>query len=60
VNHETEIRARLAKLYVVISNCEVSPELMQAAEKKLSEAIGILEGRIPVAVETREREKAHG
>lgn len=56
MNHETEIRARLAKLYVVISNCEHDPDRMEAAEKKLSEAIGILEGRIPV----EEGEKAHG
>lgn len=60
MNHETEIRARLAKLYVVISSCEASPERMEAAEKKLSEAIGILEGRLPVAVEVEEGEKAHG
>lgn len=58
MNHETEIRARLAKLYVVISNCDAAPERMEAAEKKLSEAIGILEGRIPVEME--EGEKARG
>lgn len=58
MNHETEIRARLAKLYVVISSCEAAPEQMEAAEKKLSEAIGILEGRIPVVVE--EGEGTHG
>lgn len=58
MNNETEIRARLAKLYVVISSCEADPERMQAAERKLSEAIGILEGRIPVEME--EGEKTRG
>jgi hypothetical protein len=58
MNHETEIRARLAKLYVVVTNVESTPEQMKAAEKKLSEAIAILEGRIPV--EVGEGEKARG
>lgn len=56
MNHEMEIRAKLAKLYVVISHADADPERLEAASRKLSEAIGILSGTIPVA----EEEKSHG
>lgn len=55
MNRETEIRAKLAKMYSVLSGVDATPEQMEAADRKLSEAIGILEGRIPVTEEQKAR-----
>lgn len=48
MGHETTIRANLAKVYVMISNSEMNPERMRVASEKLEEAIGILNGTLPL------------
>jgi hypothetical protein len=57
MNHETEIRTKLAKMYSLLSVGVPTPEQMEAADRKLSEAIGILTGMIPVQAE---EEKTRG
>lgn len=56
MNHEMEFRAKLAKLYVLISSDLATPDRVEAAAQKLSEAVGILNGTIPVP----QGEESHG
>lgn len=53
---ETELRTKLAKMYVLISSDLATPDRLKAASEKLSEAIAILNGKVPVS----QGESSHG
>lgn len=55
--NETEIRAKLAKMYSLLSVGNASHDQMDAACQKLGEAVAILDGTMPVP---EEEEKANG
>lgn len=55
---ETEVRSKLAKMYVLISSDSATPARLKAASEKLSEVLGILTGVIPVPVP--QGEESHG
>lgn len=48
MNPESEVRSKLAKMYVLISSDLATPDRVEAASAKLSEAIEILSGRVPI------------
>jgi hypothetical protein len=57
MNHETEIRVNLAKMYPLLA--DATPEQMEKACEKLEEAVLILKG-LPLPVRSEEEKKVHG
>lgn len=52
---EWELRKKLASMFTLISSDKATPERVDAASEKVSEAIGIMTGEIPVP----KREESH-
>jgi hypothetical protein len=56
MNPEVELRVKLSRIYLILSGDLTTPERVEAASEKLSEAIGLLAGTIPVP----KGEESHG
>ncbi len=50
-----ELRSKLARMFTLVASDKVTPERVDAASEKVSEAIGIMTGTIPVP----KREESH-
>lgn len=55
MDYEAELRTAISKVYVILSKENMDPERMKVAGEKIEEAIGILNGTLPLPVTEGER-----
>lgn len=61
MNHEMQIRLGIASIYALMSSTGsgVSENRLEAASRKINEAVKILDGTSPISASVNEREKVH-